>query len=247
MKLKRPWIVAAVALVVGIAVSIPFIGRAEFIPSLIATYVGAAIGFFIALYIDRVQRVEDADIQRQRDASAAEEQRRLNVVAADAQHERDAEIERRHQDREEVLAKERRVSVMRLLREELGPVPQQMVQRQGRAYPPSPNDRLSDTLWQAFSSSGELRWISDLDVLRKIASAYELVGIERELEAQWRRSQGDWGMAGPEPPSKHFGSHLQSLDTDTWTRVCGACKAIDAALIVYGAEPGANADSLVCP
>jgi hypothetical protein len=137
--------------------------------------------------------------------------------------------------------------VMRLLREELAPIPEKMVARQGRGHPPSPTDRLNDSLWRALSTSGEIRWITDLDLLRKVAAAYELVGVEASLEERWRRARGDWGMAGKETMAAQLSNDLISLDTDAWRLVCEACKALDIALVRDGAPAGSNADALRCP
>jgi hypothetical protein len=224
-QMRAPWIVAATALLIGATLAALFVGEAGFVSSLVATYLGAVLGFFVALYVDRIQRAEDAAAQR-----TAEEAR----VARD-------EVSRLAKERE------RRIAVLHLLREELAPIPQKMSTRQERAYLPSPWDRLSDTMWRAFSSSGETRWVTDLSLLRTVASAYELVSIEATLEDRWRQSMVDWSIAGRDVASEGIANELKSLDRDTWRLVCDACKALDEALVKDGAPPGSNSKDLICP
>ena len=140
-----------------------------------------------------------------------------------------------------------RVTVLKLLREELAPIPEQMMRRQGRSQPPSPYDVMSDMQWRTLSASGELRAVTDLDLRRTISKAYELIAQESDLEKQWRDVLGNWGIAGRDVAANNFANQLKLLDTDTWRHVCGACKAIDQALQSEGAEPGSNAGRLVCP
>ena len=158
-------------------------------------------------------------------------------LVVDALIERQCAAERNHGDR---------VTVLKLLREELAPIPEQMMRRQGRSHPPSPYDVLSDMQWRTLSSSGELRAIPDLQLRRTISKAYELINQESDLEKQWRDVMGNWGMAGRDVAANNFANQLKLLDTDTWRHVCEACKAIDKALLAEGAEPGSNAGSLVC-
>ena len=140
-----------------------------------------------------------------------------------------------------------RVTVLQLLREELVPIPEQMMRRQDRSHAPAPYDVLSDSQWRTVSSSGELRAITDIALRLTITKAYELIGQENELEKQWRDVLGNWGMAGRDVAANNFSNQLKLLDGDTWRRVCAACKAIDAALLSEGAELGSNAGELVCP
>lgn len=140
-------------------------------------------------------------------------------------------------------ARDRRISVIGLLREELGKVPRQMGDRQNRSYPP--HDFMSDILWRSLSSSGELRWIEDLDLLRKIAAAYELLVVEIDLERQWLHSRATVG-AGRDGGGL-YRNQLQALDFQTWRAACAACKAMDAALVADGVQPGSNAEDLFCP
>ena len=139
-----------------------------------------------------------------------------------------------------------RVTVLKLLREELGAIPEQMMRRQGRPQAPAPYDTLSDSQWRTLSSSGELRAIADVALRVTITKAYELIGQENELEKKWRDVLGDWGMAGRDVAANNFSNQLKLLDTDTWRRVCDACKAIDTFLLSEGEEPGSNAGRLIC-
>ena len=93
-------------------------------------------------------------------------------------------------------ARESRVTVLRLLREELAPIPEQMMRRQGRAFPPAPYDVLSDGQWRTLSSSGELRAISDVALRVTITKTYELIGQEGDLEQRWRDVPGNSRVAG---------------------------------------------------
>ncbi len=63
-------------------------------------------------------------------------------------------------------------------------------------------------------------------VARKIASAYDLIGVEADLERQWRQATRDWGIAGRDVTAKGISEDLKALDHDTWRLVCNACKAI---------------------
>ena len=54
-------------------------------------------------------------------------------------------------------------------------------------------------------------------------------------------------MAGTPGPEAAYVNQLKFFDTDTWKRVCDACKALDAALVADGATPGSNAGKLTCP
>jgi hypothetical protein len=143
--------------------------------------------------------------------------------------------------------RDNRVTVLKLLREELAPIPEQMMRRQGRSHAPAPYDVLSDSQWRTLSSSGELRAINDVALRMTITKTYELIGQESELEKEWRDVPGNWGMAGRDVAANNFSNQLKLLDRDTWRRVCDACKAIDAMLLSEGAEPGSNAGKLVCP
>jgi len=140
-----------------------------------------------------------------------------------------------------------RMAVFKLLREELAPIPEQMMRRQDRSQAPAPYDVLSDSQWRTLSSSGELRAIADVTLRQTITKAYELIGQENELEKQWRDVLGTWGTAGRDVAASNFSNQLKLLERDTWRRVCDACKAIDAVLLSEGAEPGSNAGKLVCP
>ena len=113
----------------------------------------------------------------------------------DALIERQCATERDHGDR---------VTVLELLREELAPIPEQMMRRQGRSHPPSPYDILRVVQWRTLSASGELRAITDLELRRTISKAYELISQESELEKQWRDVMGNWGMAGRDVAANNF-------------------------------------------
>ncbi len=245
-----------------------------FLQQLLATFIGAALGFLVALYIDRHQRSEEAatrrardvaeaEAQRARDAEAAEVQRKRDAAAAEAQRSRDAteaelgrkrdaaaaqtqrelnaEVEQRARDREAAATAARRTTVLTLLRDELSRIPAQMTNRQERAYPP-PN-RLVDVFWRSLSSSGELRWIEDLELLRTVATAYDFVAVEADLERRWQEARALRG-SGIAPSETFLANELKSLDRDTWSAVCRAYKAIDAALVRDGVAAGPE---VFCP
>ena len=109
----------------------------------------------------------------------------------------------------------------------------------GRQLP----DRLIDILWRTLSASGELRWIEDLDVLKQIASAYDLLAVEVELEKQWQAARALRGE-GKVVSYDHIANELNVHDFHVWTGACRACKAMDAALLADGAAPGGE---MVCP
>ena len=134
---RSPWIVALIALGSGAILAARIAVDAEFYRAFVATYIGAALGFFVALFVDRLQRSED-DKER---------------------HSAEAVAEQRAQGREAETARVRRVAVVSLLRAELGRVPDQMgtSDRQARNF--APNDLMTDILWRTMSASGELRWI----------------------------------------------------------------------------------------
>jgi uncharacterized membrane protein YccC len=212
---RSPWIVAAVALACGALAIVPLGLDRELLRALVATYIGAAIGFFVALYTDRLQRAEDEVRRRTLDA-AADDRAQINAD----------EVERKH-----------RVAVLRLLREELGRVPAQMGKRQNRDHSNPPFDRLSDMLWRTLSASGELRWIRDLALLQKLASAYDLLEVEVYLERRWLESRADTGGAVT-AAHRFFANQLTVHDRDTWRLACDACDAMDVALEGDGAERG---------
>jgi hypothetical protein len=227
------WLIAAGSIVAsGAAVTLVGL-TADFVRTLVATFVGATLGFLVALYIDRVQRAEADEARR---AQQSEDDRK--------QRERDEAADKRAAERQRQADRDRRIAVLSLLRAELGRVPEQMTQRQERNQPPF--DRLTDVLWRSFSSSGELRWIDDLDLLRRIASAYDLLAVEIALEARWMELQ--LVTAGHAPQADNFlANQLRKYDRDTWRLACDACKAMDAALRAAGAPRGENADKLFCP
>jgi hypothetical protein len=139
--MKRPWLVAGIALSIGAVFALPFVGEAGFVPALVATYLGAVLGFLVALYVDRIQRAEDDQAQREKDARSIE-----------AERAKQTELEQRQRDLTTAIERDRRVTVMTVLRGELGPIPKQLSTRQERAHVPSPYDRLSDTLWRAIGT-----------------------------------------------------------------------------------------------
>ena len=215
----KPWLVGAIALCVGVAFAIAVGPDADFYRSLAATFIGAALGFLVALYIDRLQRTE------------AERARRATDDAS----------EQREKARESELARDRRVAILSLLRSELGRVPNQMAARQDRNH--LPNDSLTDILWRSLSASGELRWIQELDLLRQVASAYDLVAVEIEMERRWLEARAVSG--GSKTASEDFISNQLKLhDRDSWRLACQACKAMDVALAADGGEVGSD---LFCP
>jgi hypothetical protein len=180
-------------------------------------------------------RTEDAQTQRDRDAAAADLRRQRDAAAAATQRTLEAEAEQRARDREAAAAKTRRITVLTLLRDELGRIPKQMGERQNRAYPPG--DRLVDVMWRSLSSSGELRWIEDLELLRLIATAYDLVAVEVDLEKRWLEARS-LTSTGTAPSQQVLSNALISEDGDTWRAVCAAYKAVDAALVADGETAG---------
>lgn len=227
-----PWLVAATSVLVSVALIAAVGLTADFIRALVGTFVGASLGFLVALYLDRLQRNRSDEIRR---LEQAEEDARLRA--------RDRAAEERESERRTQITRDRKVAVLSLLRQELGLVPDQMGQRQHRGQPPF--DRMADIIWRAFSSSGELRWIDDIGLLRTVASAYDLVAVEIALESRWIELRLD-PITAPEA-DRAIANQLRRYDHDTWRRACEACKAMDAALIAEGAPPGANADKLFCP
>ena len=212
---------AALALVAGAVAAVPIVNT-DFYRALVATYIGAVIGFMVALYVDRLQRSEDTAAQRRRDT----------------------DVRKQQSDHDAELARVRRVEVLSLLREELGRVPQQMGQRQQRNYPPT--DVMTDILWRSLSSSGELRWIKDLDLLRQIASAYDLLRLQIDVERHWLNARAPGGGVTAAADA-YFSNLLVRHDWHAWSAACTACKAMDEALVADGASSGSNAATLVCP
>jgi hypothetical protein len=230
---RLSWVITALSFVACVA-AVAVVGlTVDFVRTLVATFVGAALGFLVALYIDRAQRQE------------ADEARRRQLTEDDRkQRDRDQEAEHREAERQVKLARERRVAVLSLLREELGRVPDQMGQRQNRNQ--LPFDRLTDIVWRSFSSSGELRWIDDIVLLRKLASAYDLLSVEIALESRWAELRLVTSGNAPQADSS-IANQLRGYDRDAWRLACEACKAMDNALRADGAPAGANADKLFCP
>ncbi len=220
---RSPWVAALGALGIGVILALPVATVSGFYPALVATYIGAALGFLVAIYIDRLQRAED-------DATS----RRLQEASDERERAREAEV-----------ARARRVAVLSLLRKELGRVPNQMAKdyRQKRIQPPSSGDRLTDVLWRSLSSSGDLRWIEDLDLLQQIATTYDLLAVEIELEKQWQAARALRGE-GKVVSYDHIANELKVHDFNVWTGACRACKAMDAALVTDGASAG---DEMFCP
>lgn len=215
-----PWWVAALALGVGGVIAVPQLGHPDFYTAFIATYIGAALGFFVALYTDRLQRGEDL--------------RRSQTEAAEA--------EKRARAEEEATTRAHRVAVLTLLRAELGRIPNQMGQsRQNRAYPPG--DRMSDILWRAMSAAGELRWVTDLQLLQEVASAYDLLAVEIDLERGWWEARA-LAPTGTAPLESHYANQLRQYDNDLWRLACRACRAMDSALVADAATPGGD---MFCP
>jgi hypothetical protein len=137
----------------------------------------------------------------------------------------------------------RRTTVFSLLREELGRVVVQMgtSERQSRNF--APFDRMTDLLWRALSSSGELRWIEDLALLREVASAYDLLAAEIDLEHRWLEARAVAGT-GIVASEDFIRNQLRVIDRDLWHRACRACKAMDVSLVADGAAPGPD---IFCP
>ena len=220
---RGPWAIAVLFVGAGVALAVPVFDR-DLYGALVATYLGAALGFFVALYVDRLQRTQDEATRRTHEAEAKARERAQQAG----------------------VIRVRRVAVLSLLREELGLIPAQMGQnyRQQRNHPPF--DRMTDVLWRSLSSSGEIRWIDDLGLLRKIAAAYDLLAVEIRLERRWHQAR-EAAPAGTWVGDHNLAGALGQYDKDTWRAACDACKAMDAALEADGAAPGANAKSLVCP
>ena len=147
----------------------------------------------------------------------------------------------RHERRPAEAARARRIAVLSLLRQELGRIPDQMSKRQVRNTPPF--DRMTDILWRSFSASGELRWIEDLELLQQIASAYDLLAVEIDLENRWMQARAVAG-SGLVASEDGIANQLTAFDHDIWRLACRACKAMDAALIADGAPAGGE---MFCP
>jgi hypothetical protein len=113
--------------------------------------------------------------------------------------------------------------------------------RQARNY--APNDLLTDILWRSFSASGELRWIENLDLLQQIASAYDLLAVEIDLEKRWLEARAVAG-SGTVVSEGFIANQLKLHDHDLWRLACQACKAMDIALVADGADAGGE---LRCP
>lgn len=80
---RAAWIGGAIVLVIlGLAVLRVGLDR-TFLQGLLATFIGAVLGFLVALYIDRHQRAEEAETQRDRDAAAADLRRKRDDAAAE--------------------------------------------------------------------------------------------------------------------------------------------------------------------
>ncbi len=218
---RSPWAIAVIALGSGVLLALPVVLDRDFYRALVATYIGAALGFLIAIYIDRLQRSEDDVVRRSLDTASEQRARQ-----------RDADV-----------ARARRVAVLSLLRTELGRVPNQMstADRQARNF--APNDLMTDILWRSLSASGELRWIEDLDLLRQIASSYDLLAVEIDLERRWLEARAVAG-SGKVVSEDYIANQLRLHDRDLWSRACGACKAMDSALVADGAEAGGQ---MFCP
>jgi hypothetical protein len=241
---RTAWIIAGVSTAASVG-AVALVGlTADFVRALVGTFVGAVLGFLVALYLERVQRMEAEEARLRQQAAAEEDRRRQQGEDDRKQRERQLAAERREADRQREIARDRRVALLSLLREELGRVPDQMGQRQNRNQPPF--DRMIDILWRSFTASSELRWIEDVELLRKIASAYDLISVEIALEARWIELRVV--TSGNAPQADHFiANQLRRYDNDTWRRACDACKAIDDALRADGAPPGENAAKLFCP
>ena len=79
---RSPWAVAAAALLVGILFAIPNLQNRDFYVALVATYIGAALGFFVALAVDRLQRREDEEARRAAAASGGGDRRPRSAATA---------------------------------------------------------------------------------------------------------------------------------------------------------------------
>ena len=86
----------------------------------------------------------------------------------------------------------------------------------------------------------------DVALLRSIASAYDLLGVEIEWENRWLQARSVAG-SGKVVSEDYIANQLRLHDRDLWRLACDACKAMDMALIADRAPAGSNADSLVCP
>lgn len=242
---RAPWI-GGVALLALLAAGVVMVGVDRvFLQTLLATFIGAALGFLVALYVDRRQRLEDAERQRERDAAGAEENRRRDAAEDDRRRTLDAEAEERAASRRAAEAKARRITLLTLLRDELGRVAGQMGEsvRQNRSTPPF--NRLGVVMWRSLSAAGELRWIEDPELLRALGRAYDLVGLQAALEDDWNatiRRQGGVEAA----TTSSFANALVKHDRDAWEAACSAYRSVNAALAAEGA-PGPDGPEPFCP
>lgn len=68
-------------------------------------------------------------------------------------------------------------------------------------------------VWEAFSDSGEIRWISNTQVLNRIASAYSIIKIERSIEHNaFLATKGAFAFSGTERALKSILEDSRSFD-----------------------------------
>lgn len=109
-------------------------------------------------------------------------------------------------------ADEKNIKILKLLRQEL-------IFNQGRLV-----DRKADKdalqrhpfqidVWEAFSDSGEIKWIKNYDLINSIASAYSIVKIVIRLEqTAFNASKGAFAFAGTEQALKSILEEARNFD-----------------------------------
>ena len=127
----------------------------NFLSNALATFVGAIIGIPVALWINRIQHK----------ATESTEKKKF-----------------------ETEAKARKKKILELIRDELSDNKKLLDEirsdeveypewEEGVAHAKTTENafRLKTELWRAFSDGGELHWIQDLDLLRSMALAYDII------------------------------------------------------------------------
>lgn len=68
-------------------------------------------------------------------------------------------------------------------------------------------------VWEAFSDSGEIKWISNMQLLNRIASAYSIIKIERFIENNaYLVAKGAFAFSGTEGALKSMLEDARSYD-----------------------------------
>lgn len=134
---------------------------------------------------------------------------------------------------EKRVATERRRDVLKVLRRELSENLDTLAERmattpRGLAVP-----FLQDEVWSAMSDGGELRWVADPDLLRRLARSYLYVRTNIFLERQFVEIVHFPGMRVQDsnPPESRIQGYLTGLDPVVNAAIDEGIAAIDAALL----------------